>query len=251
MHDIFSLNQLPTLSQSVNFLRSRNAIEDLWDKEYSLRRSLPSTNSYKPSRCFSLVSDLFDVNKKLTVLDIGCGNGRHTSYFARLGATVHALDISNCAIEIAKKRLYDEGLSEQVEFHHQSVFDSIPCESAGFDLILDSYMSCHLLVAEERVEFLRKISKLLTPSGVFISFGVSRNDSFYSSYTRINAELSATVLDPITGIEKILTTEQYLLNEFKNILQIERLGRLALIDTMGLQTYDKEAIYIAARKIQQ
>ena len=51
------------------------------------------------------------------VLEIGCGIGTDTMNFARAGARVTAIDLSDRSLEIAKKRAEVFGL-DNIEFHH-------------------------------------------------------------------------------------------------------------------------------------
>jgi SAM-dependent methyltransferase len=49
------------------------------------------------------------------VLDFGCGMGEESTYFAKLGAHVTAIDISPVGIQIARKRAEYNGVIERVE----------------------------------------------------------------------------------------------------------------------------------------
>ncbi|MCX7046442.1 MAG: class I SAM-dependent methyltransferase [Candidatus Sumerlaeota bacterium] len=53
-------------------------------------------------------------SRNVRVLDLGCGTGRLSGYFADQGLKVKALDFSRKAIEIARKRLGGKGISFEV-----------------------------------------------------------------------------------------------------------------------------------------
>ena len=53
----------------------------------------------------------------MTVLDVGCGPGRHSMALARLGIDVVGVDISARFIEVALEVSDREGLSPHLEFH--------------------------------------------------------------------------------------------------------------------------------------
>jgi len=227
--------------------RSRQSVAAIWDNEYEKARSLPSTWLAKPSRCFSQLDDLLRWPGEFSVLDIGSGNGRHSLHFARMGGCVHALDVSGRAIEIATDLLSAHNISSRVRLHHGSAVDGLPSNGKGFDLILDSYMSCHLLDPIERANLLLSIHGALAPGGLFISLGVSLGDSFYAPHAGRTTNGCAHVCDPITGIDKLLTTEKFVVEEFAGLFDVERVGRLEMTDPMSGVEFRKEAIYVAAR----
>lgn len=53
----------------------------------------------------------------MTVLDVGCGPGRHSIGLARRGIGVIGVDISNTFVEVALESADREGLTHMVEFH--------------------------------------------------------------------------------------------------------------------------------------
>jgi 2-polyprenyl-3-methyl-5-hydroxy-6-metoxy-1,4-benzoquinol methylase len=88
-------------------------------------------------------------NKK--VLEIGCGIGTDTMNFARQGASVTAIDLSEKSLEMARKRAAVYGLTDRITFFHGSAeqLDQIvPPEP--FDLIY-SFGVIHHTPHPERV----------------------------------------------------------------------------------------------------
>jgi len=70
------------------------------------------------------------------VLEIGCGIGTDTMNFARNGASVTAVDLSEKSLEIARKRAQVNGLADRIRFFHGSAeqLDQVVRPEA-FDLI--------------------------------------------------------------------------------------------------------------------
>lgn len=85
------------------------------------------------------------------VLEIGCGIGTDTMNFARHGASVAAVDLSEKSLEIARQRAEVFGLQESVRFYQGSAEELgsiVPAES--FDLIY-SFGVIHHTPRPERV----------------------------------------------------------------------------------------------------
>lgn len=225
-------------------IRSRSAVEAGWDFEYSVHKTLPSTLAVGPSRCIPKIIDLLHLRDGFKVLDLGCGNGRHAIFFAQRGCNVRALDISGYALSVAKRKVEAQGLWDRVEFHHGCALRGLPQIPQGFDLILDSYMSCHIMDSAERKTLFKAVQQALSPTGVFVSFGISLQDSFYRAHVKRLAGLHATVCDPITSIEKLLVSEEYFRTELQPLFDLQRIACLPMSDTIRHREYDKEAIYL-------
>ncbi|HLW75576.1 MAG TPA: class I SAM-dependent methyltransferase [Bryobacteraceae bacterium] len=94
------------------------------------------------------------------VLEIGCGIGTDTTNFARAGAQVTAVDLSDKSIEMAKKRLEVFGLSDRVRFvqaNSEQLSDSLPPEP--FDLIYSFGVIHHTPHPERVLEQLKLYTK--------------------------------------------------------------------------------------------
>lgn len=78
----------------------------------------------------------FDRWKGKRVLEIGCGIGTDTEQFAKAGASVVAVDLSDESLRIARDRIALRGLSDQVTFFNanaEELASTVPVET--FDLI--------------------------------------------------------------------------------------------------------------------
>ena len=82
------------------------------------------------------------------VLEIGCGLGTDTINFARHGARVTAVDLSEKSLELARARAAVFGLQDQIQFYSANAEElsrSVPVEP--YDLIYSfDVMSHYLLV---------------------------------------------------------------------------------------------------------
>jgi SAM-dependent methyltransferase len=96
----------------------------------------------------------------MRALEIGCGTGLFTAYFAATGADVIATDISSELLEVARDRLRG---AANVEILHGR-FEDLPLDG-GFDAVVGSSVLHHL----ELQEALPRIFELLR-SGGHLSF---------------------------------------------------------------------------------
>jgi malonyl-CoA O-methyltransferase len=124
-----------------------NGWSDIYDTDINLTRDLDSfvTRSLLANRQFD------------STLEIGCGTGKNTVFFAQIGTNVHALDFSEGMIQKAKGKVQ----SENVRFEMADITKSWPCEDNAYDLI-----SCNLVL--EHIEDLSHIfaetSRTLRPN---------------------------------------------------------------------------------------
>jgi len=79
----------------------------------------------------------FNKWKNKSVLEIGCGIGTDTIIFARAGANITAIDISERSIQISQERAKVYGLSDKIDFIQGSAeeMDSLLEIKPQFDLI--------------------------------------------------------------------------------------------------------------------
>ena len=94
------------------------------------------------------------------VLEVGCGIGTDTVSFARNGAWVTSVDLSEKSLEIARQRVKVYGLQDQVTFFcadAEELEEFVPAEA--YDLIYSFGVIHHTPRPERVVEQLRKYAK--------------------------------------------------------------------------------------------
>lgn len=141
-----------------------------WEEQYARGKML---NKYPHDRVVSLTFQYVGVvpnRSTVKILDIGCGAGNNSWFFAREGFDVTGVDASPSAIRHVKKWFKHEKL--QGDFRNIS-FLEIDKLDKKFDMILDREA---LYTADYRdlKEIFGKIRNLMHENSLFISF-------FYSS----------------------------------------------------------------------
>lgn len=94
------------------------------------------------------------------VLEIGCGIGTDTINFARHGAQVTAVDLSNQSLEVARKRARVFGFEDRIQFFHadaEELTKYIPADA--YDLVYSFGVIHHTPHPERVLEQLRNYAK--------------------------------------------------------------------------------------------
>ena len=93
------------------------------------------------------------------VLEVGCGLGTDTVRFARAGAHVSAVDLTEAAVELTRRRLADEGREASVV---QADAEDLPFADDSFDLVY-SWGVLHHTPATARA--VAEVARVLRPGG--------------------------------------------------------------------------------------
>jgi malonyl-CoA O-methyltransferase len=94
----------------------------------------------------------------LTVLDLGCGTGRHALWLAEAGATVTAVDFSEGMLAEARRK---PG-AEAVQFVAHDLARPLPFPAGSFDLVVSGLVLEHLADLDH---FFREARRVLKPGG--------------------------------------------------------------------------------------
>ena len=154
---------------------------------------------------WSQVSDEFlpvalrwkELNKQ-TVLDIGCGKGRHSLFLAELGFNVTAADISPEGIAQLQKEAKKRKLDNKIKTLVCDMLE-LPFKNNSFDCVMGFHSIYHTDFAGLK-KVITKITGMLKKSGrLYITLNSKSSPSFH--------ERGSTVIDEYTiirnfGIEK-------------------------------------------------
>ena len=99
------------------------------------------------------------------VLDIGCGEGRHTRAFAGAGALVVGVDLEPKALARAREAV-ERGSGRGPGFVHADAF-ALPFAPSTFDVVLD-YGCLHHVRRRDTQRYLEQVVPLLKPEGSFL-----------------------------------------------------------------------------------
>jgi len=100
-----------------------------------------------------------------TLLDVGCGEGRHSIAAARMGFWAIGVDYEPLALDRARRFAREEGI-ENVRYRRGNVFD-LPFRAGVFDIVLD-YGCLHHQRKADWPAYRASILRVLKPGGFYV-----------------------------------------------------------------------------------
>lgn len=97
------------------------------------------------------------------VLDVGCGTGENALYLAQAGSSVLGIDSSPTAIERARKKAAERGISASFLLHDAL---DLPTLGRSFDAVLDSGLF-HAVWDDAIPRFVEGLRRVLRPGGTY------------------------------------------------------------------------------------
>ncbi len=144
-----------------------------------------------------------------TVLDLGCGTGRHTVYLAKNGFTVYGMDNSPQAIQSAQKWLHEEGLTADLKYG--DITEPFPYPDAFFDALISVQVINHGDNATVK-RIAQEIARVLKPGGLlFITVATLKNQA------KTWEQIEPNTFMPLDGREKGLLHHIYTPEELSEL----------------------------------
>lgn len=132
---------------------------------YDYLRVYPHRNDEEARRQVDFLLDRLAVLPPCEMLDLGCGDGRHSLELARRGYRVTGLDLSEELLERARRRTTDEGL--EITFIQGDMRE--PPGISVFDLVVNFFTSFGYFREDgENARVLAAIARSLRPGGRFL-----------------------------------------------------------------------------------
>lgn len=111
------------------------------------------------------------IKDNINIIEIGCGNGRDSAYLSHLGHSVVAIDPSESAINLCKKK-HGDG---PIKFISSKLPDLNGIYDQSFDLVYSRFC-LHAMTEQEEIETLAAAFKVLKPNGSIMIECRSIND---------------------------------------------------------------------------
>ena len=144
-----------------------------WNSIYEERGILQK----EPSETVIEAVNFFKHERVRTVLDLGCGTGRHTAYLLEEGFQIYGGDSSEAALELAMATL------PAVNFETCNM-TSLPYEAGFFDAVICNHVIQHGTRAEIKVA-ISEIGRILRKGGLLFLVAISTKHPKYLTGTEI------------------------------------------------------------------
>jgi SAM-dependent methyltransferase len=220
----------------------------IWDREYREGHVIPSTLRSLPSKALAMYDGLVDFGTLSPILDAGCGNGRNAIYLAGKGCEVVAVDYSEAALELTRRRAAEAGVAERIRPLAVTLGDQWPFSDGEFSLVIDSYVFCHILDRTARLAFKNQLKRVLRPSGLLYSAVFSTEDAYYRELAGGGAESGTIVLDPRNGVKKHLYSEEEFRAFFADGFRTRYFAKFHFDDVVCNRVYERSVLTLIAEK---
>ena len=188
-------------------------MSNIWDKIYSDDSAFfgedPSDFAQK---CYSYFKK-YGVKR---ILELGCGQGRDTIFFASNSFDVHAIDASKVAIENINQKLRQKNIS--LDLRHFKARQTLPYDSSYFDAVY-SHMFYNMSFTDEELGFLFKESHRVLKNNGLLYFSVrSDKDVLYNKGKKIDNDIYE-----INGFQIRFFTKRQIQSFLENYFEIKNI----------------------------
>jgi SAM-dependent methyltransferase len=167
----------------MSVIARRSVMSKVWNTAYNDNTSFfGETPSQFALSCYDKIKNV----KK--ILELGCGQGRDTLFFASKGIEVVALDYSPIGIERLQKLASERNLSNI----HASVFDArnaLPFKDNEFDAVYSHMFFTMRFTWDELNAIVHKVNRVLKNNGFHFFSVRNRNDRVYGKGIKIDENI--------------------------------------------------------------
>lgn len=188
--------------------------QTFWDSEYAsggqhlALSDEESEDLAKFTRWLGRQKHEVGLGNNVSVIDLGCGNGRNLIYLSReFGVFGTGYDTSTAAISEARRAAGDLPL----KFEARSIAGDLSFADDSQDLALDM-MSSHFLKASEREHLRNEIHRVLRPGGWLFMKTFLLDDDLHSARLLKDhpADEPGTYIHPVIGVPEHVYSEEEL-----------------------------------------
>jgi SAM-dependent methyltransferase len=170
-----------------------------------------------------------------SILDLGCGTGRHVVHMAHKGLLATGLDHAPTALKLTREWLNEEGLTASLVM--ADMLDLLPFKDGSFEAVLSTQVIHHARLAAV-IETAGEISRITRMNGMILvsvpTYEAIREDSPEF------IEIEPNTFIPTSGSEKGLPHHIFTRDEFQNLFPH--------FQVLDLQEIDHRVIVLTAVK---
>lgn len=180
----------------------QTTMTEFWEQAFKSNQEMWG---WEPAKSAAPAKDIFVANGIRDVLIPGIGYGRNAKIFLENGMQVTGIEISQTAIDIAKKH-FGNGLP----VYHGSVAE-MPFDNHVYDGIF-CYALLHLLNHDERIKLINDCFNQLASNGVMIFTTITKQAQIYGQGSCIGKER----FEMFGGIKMFFYDRETIKEEFEN-----------------------------------
>lgn len=159
-------------------------MSDIWNRVFT---SDPSFFGDAPSNFGLECYEEFKKQGVKKILELGCGQGRDTIYFASKGIDVVAIDLSQVAIDALSKITIEKNLPIRPMIHNPC--EGIPFDNSYFDAVY-SHMFFNMRFTDDQLKYLFvEVNRVLKDGGLNLFSVRSDSDAMYKRGTEVEKNI--------------------------------------------------------------
>lgn len=132
----------------------------------------------------------FGSDRRLHILDLGCGAGKDAMLFAKKGHRVTGIDGSDAAIDALNAAVRKARL-RNVRAVCADIAESLPCKTKEFDAVY-AHLSLHYFDTQKTGEIFKEIRRVLATDGMLFVKCISVDDPLYGQGEKVGEDMYRT-----------------------------------------------------------
>jgi len=202
---------------------------------YDIRAEALIQNVGQELEFFRFIFDSFAGTPVHSILDVGCGTGRHTIPLMQAGYSVTGIDLNQPMLDVCREKAEAENLSPRIfrkdmrEIDFADEFDAIICMNTAFQ---------YLLTDEDMLKALGAFHSALKPGGVaiidlmnFLSLLGRYKENIVNQYSRDGVKYTQAISHSLENVPGIWNHREFgVIEDNGKTLTYDELHRLRMVN---------------------